>query len=232
MTVAIVDDDKKMRDLLTNYLHRMEKEFDLSFSITAFESGMTFLKEYTNTDIVLLDIDMPVINGMETAKELRKLDTQVVIVFITNLAQYAINGYEVNAVSYILKPVHYFDLAFKLRRAAEIAERNKRADIVISAGTVIKRVDISDVAYVEAVKHKVIYHLRNGTYETWDTLGNAEKKLDYPCFIRTNRCYIVNMNYITEINDIYITVNGDRLLVSRSRKKELVEKFTQWGCSR
>ena len=129
MKVAIVDDELKMRQIMTDYVKRFGEEAGIELETVTFESGEQFLKDYKMIyDIIIFDIDMPGINGIDTARKLRETDTNVTIIFVTNIAQYAINGYEVDAVDYILKPVSYYDFSMKFHRTVAKAAQKKEPE--------------------------------------------------------------------------------------------------------
>ena len=93
MKVAIVDDELEMRQIMTDYVKRFGEEAGIELEAVSFESGGQFLECYKMVyDIIIFDIDMPGINGIDTARKLRETDTNVTIIFVTNIAQYAING--------------------------------------------------------------------------------------------------------------------------------------------
>ena len=107
--IAIVEDKEVDAQQLKGYIMQFQNESCIPMYVTHFSNGMNFLDEYTNDfDVVFMDIEMPHLNGMETAKKLRKVDASVALVFITNMAQYAIAGYEVSAVDFMVKPVGYY----------------------------------------------------------------------------------------------------------------------------
>ena len=109
MRIAIVEDEQACADTLQKYLQQYGQEFSQELDVTQYENGAVFLWEFRSQfDIILLDISMPVMDEMETARQIRKIDSDVVLLFVTSLSQYAIRGYEVNAMDYILKPVSYF----------------------------------------------------------------------------------------------------------------------------
>ena len=99
MRIAIVDDEKLERERLQQYVQQFSEESGVEMETVTFASGDTFLEAYQKVyDIIIFDIDMPGTNGIDTARKLRQTDTDVTIIFVTNIAQYAINGYEVDAV--------------------------------------------------------------------------------------------------------------------------------------
>ena len=125
MRIAIVEDEQACADTLQKYLQQYGQEFSQELDVTQYENGAVFLREFRSQfDIILLDISMPVMDGMETARQIRKIDSDVVLLFVTSLSQYAIRGYEVNAMDYILKPVSYFAFSQRLNRAMARVKRS------------------------------------------------------------------------------------------------------------
>ena len=109
--IAIVEDDRHDREALKKCLNRYEKENQMKFSVTEFQDGEDIVTDYTASyDLIILDIEMAFLNGMKAAEKIRELDTNVIIIFITNMPQYAIQGYKVNALDYILKPISYLSI--------------------------------------------------------------------------------------------------------------------------
>lgn len=107
--VAIVEDEAKIREQLMGYVQRYTRQYGTAFEVKTFADGLEILEDYRPAyDLILLDIEMKHMDGMETARRIRELDPEVMLVFITNMAQYAIKGYAVGALDYVLKPVPYF----------------------------------------------------------------------------------------------------------------------------
>ena len=116
--IAIVEDERTFSEQLQEFLKEYQEEKNIKFKISVFKDGAEILEEYKQIyDIILLDIEMPEINGMETARRIRKTDAEVVLMFITNMASYAIHGYEVGALDFIMKPLTYYTFSVKLTRA-------------------------------------------------------------------------------------------------------------------
>jgi DNA-binding LytR/AlgR family response regulator len=196
-----------------------EKE-QLEFDIVEFGSGEEFLGGYQPVyDIVLMDIELPGINGMETAKALRRLDSFVLLVFVTNMVQYAVSGYEVDALNYILKPVNRFDFALKMNKAISRTAKRTEKSVQIRAGKDLYMLPVAAIRYLEVDGHYIVYHTTEGDYSEYITLKEAEKKLNKPYFVRCNRCYLVNLKYVSAVRDDVVQVGRDELLISRPQKK-------------
>lgn len=132
MRIAIVDDEEIERNRLQEYLEKYEEENRVVLNVDNFSSGDQLMKNYRLAyDIILFDVDMPGTNGMETAKRIREVDANVVMLFVTNIAQYAIDGYEVEAVDYILKPIAYYDFSMKFKRAVRRAVQKQEVRVSI-----------------------------------------------------------------------------------------------------
>ena len=128
MRVAIVDDEREMRQMLTDYIKRFSEESGIEMEFTEFDHGAFFCRIIEcGTIFVIFDIEMPGLNGMETAKKIREIDTGVTIIFVTNMAQYAIEGYAVDAVDYIVKPISYYDFPMKFHRT--VARRSSSGNM-------------------------------------------------------------------------------------------------------
>ena len=113
--IAIVEDDKLASDTIKEYILRYGKENSLQFGISQYSDAVGLLDQYSaEYDIIFMDIQMPYMNGMDAAHRLRTLDQKVILIFTTSLAQYAIEGYSVDAMAYLLKPINYYEFAMKL----------------------------------------------------------------------------------------------------------------------
>ena len=147
--VALVEDDPVCRGQLQEHLDQYSRETGHEFSVRVFEDGEDIVRGYRpEFDVILMDIQMKYVDGMTAAEEIRRMDAGVVILFITSLASYAIRGYAVDALDYILKPVSYFAFSQSLRRALERLERRRRY-IVVNQRNGARKVDCSRLYYIE-----------------------------------------------------------------------------------
>ena len=231
--IAIAEDSEMERSKLLRYLKRYEQENGCAFEIEMYENGADIVSAYRpGIDILLLDIEMPVLDGMRTARIIREKDRKVVIVFVTNLAQYAVQGYEVEALDFIVKPLDWNVFSFRMTRILSRLERRRseagysfavKAD---SGG--MQRIEIPDLLYVEVSHHDLTYHTVSGDFTTRGTMREAENQLLDHGFCRCNQCYLVNLRYVTAVNDEMVSVGSARLRISRSKKKELIKALSEF----
>lgn len=225
--VAIVDDEREATLQLQQCLCDYEKECGAAFEIATFSSGDAFLEQYREGDfqVVFLDISMPGTDGYRTSQLLRERDENVVLIFVTNLAQYAIKGYEVGALDYVLKPIAYYSFKLKIKRALAAAHADALTMMSVTNETGFWMFRVSDLCYVEVADHTLLYHTRTETIRAGGTLKNVEKQLDGRLFFRCNYCYLINLRCVTSVQGNTVTVNGDRLQISRNRRKEFLQRL-------
>lgn len=222
--VAIVEDDLTASNTLSDYLLRYAEENHIQFRITAFSNAISLLNNYTaEYDIIFMDIRMPYINGMDAAHKLRALDQKVLLIFVTSLTQYAIEGYEVNALNYIVKPINYYDFALKLTRAVSRVPQVNNATFSITTKNGVIRLDPEDIRYVESQGHHLTFHTLNGEYTQYSSLTKLEEKLLEHNFARCNSCYLVNLRYVRNIKGYTAILDNCELKISQPRKKLFVQ---------
>jgi DNA-binding LytR/AlgR family response regulator len=227
MRIAIVDDDSQHVALLRSYLHRYEEERGVSFELTDFPDGDEFLAHYqTPYDIVLMDVQMQFLDGMTTAERLRKIDPTVILIFITNMPQYAIRGYAVDALDYMLKPVSYFAFAQRLDRACQKLGSREKHYITLQVRGGMQKLELGQIYYVESQKHDLLFHTSSGLYATRGTMKSAEELLFDHSFFRCNKCYLVNLDYVDSIRENEAIVNGVPLVISRGRRTDFMTALT------
>lgn len=228
--IAVVEDDADASRLLQGYFTRYGESSGDTFHITQFPSGEKFLFHYKPTyDAVFLDVGLPGINGIETAERFRELSSDTVLVFVTNMAQYAIRGYEVAAFDFLLKPVTYSFFALKLQRVVKKLASQKNNELIISLADGKRRISCSQIRYVEISNHTIIYHTAEGVFVSYGTLKELEEKLNSKRFVRCNNCYLVNLDCVVGLSSHSVTLNDrTELTVSRQKKKQFVQALNAY----
>lgn len=231
LRIAIVEDEDGYITTLKEYLCRYEKEFAEDIEVTVYRDGDGITADYhAQFDIILMDIQMKFVDGMTAAEEIREKDSEVVIIFITNMTQYAIRGYEVDALDYVVKPVSYFAFSQKLKKAAKRIKRKKDVYIALPVKGGIMRVNVEDIYYVESQGHNLVYHTSEKVYTISGTMKSAEDELEKYGFFRGNKCYLINLGYVDGVQDKCAVVKGESLQISRPRFNSFMQALTKhWG---
>jgi len=227
--IAIVEDDKKYQEQINDYLLRYQKEFEVQIEISTFEDGTKIEENYRPVfDIILMDIEMPLMDGMTAAKRIRSVDSEVVIIFITNMAKYAIRGYEVHALDFVLKPINYFMFILKMDNAMKMVHRKEGKCLLLNLENGIKKLSTGDIYYIEVINHSLYYHTIEGVIRYWGTLKDIETQLEGVPFKRCNTCYLVNLKYVSGVLQNTVVVAGEKLQLSRSKKKEFMQAVANY----
>jgi len=204
-----------MRQFLSDY----SQESGRAFHITHYNNGEDLVEHYRpEFDLLLLDVDMPFVDGMTAATLIRKKDPEVIIVFVTNLAQYAIQGYSVNALDYILKPLNYFSFSQHLTRALRYVRKQEDDYLTVAVKGGILKFEVGDIFYIERLGHQLMLHTRDGVHTSSATLQQMEEALSGKGFVRCNKGYLVNLAHVSGVQDGCAVVQGEKLLISRGRR--------------
>ncbi|MBR0161453.1 MAG: response regulator transcription factor [Oscillospiraceae bacterium] len=227
--VAVVEDDSAERARLCSCLRWLEESEGYSFSVTEFLTGTAFIGNYSNDyDLVFMDIEMPGMNGMETARVLRKMDPTVLLIFVTNMTQYAIAGYEVDALDYILKPVNRYSFAIKMRRAVSRVPKRAEEYIPVKCDGEIRQLEISAIRYLDIDGHYVVYHTADGDIEEYGTLKEAYGKLNRSYFVFVNRSCLVNLYHVTSVSKTEAKIGEKKLDISRPQRKAFLAAMSDF----
>lgn len=228
--IAIVEDEEKAYLSLKEKIEKYSREKNHEFEIHYFFDGISFLNESDfDFQIVFMDINMPFMNGFDVAKKLREISSDAFLFFVTDLAQYAIKGYEVDATDYIVKPIIYDHLAFRLDKILDLLERkNDESKIALKTEEGRLIINASAIRFIETMDHKLTFHTTRGDYHAFGSLNDMEKILPKEDFIRCNHCYLINLRYVSEINKNDVALGNDKLAISRAKKKPFLDAFTDY----
>lgn len=226
--VAIVDDDPDARAVLRGHLQRHRDEQATEFTVEEFRDGAELAGNYTpRFDMIFLDVEMANLDGFATARIIRETDPQVILIFITNMGQFAIKGYEVDALSYLLKPVSYFAFLQELKRCIERVERNRDDYIVLACDGELIRLATSELVYVESIKHRLEVHTIGRKIGLVGTLREMTDQLEPRGFFRINSYLLVNLRHVTGVQGADVIMTGGQALpISRARRKPFLAALT------
>lgn len=228
--IIIVEDDDQYAKTVKDYIERYKVERGEEVELKRYTNGLDFIDEYKqDCDVVFMDIEMPHINGIDTAKKLRESDPLVPLIFMTVMAQLAINGYEVDALDFMVKPITYFNFCLKLDKALAKRKRDNTVVLRLLCDDGSKEYIVSsDIFYIESLAHKCIFHTKRGDFYRYITLSELEASLVSCKFLRCNNSFLINPAYITKINSDSIMINDIDIPVSRAKKKEFFEHVTSY----
>lgn len=220
--IAVCEDEKYILEELHKKLEKYIKQKQMIATIKTFMSGEDLLKEKFTYDIILLDMVLPGINGLEVAK---KLFQKSCIIFITFYEEYALDAFEVDAIHYLIKPVTEERLYLALDRAIGRLEQIDHKTLTLVKGGKTQILQIQDILYCEVFNHQIIIHTLQNTYNYSGTLDMLEKELDGR-FFRCHRSFIINMDFVVGKEEgVAIISNGDKILISRRKQSEFMQKL-------
>ena len=231
INIAVVEDSIDDLNNCLSLLDKYSKEKKAQFDIQTFESGDAFLMRFKSQfDFIILDINLSAMNGIDVARSVREKDEEVIIMFATNLAKYATNGYEVDAIDFALKPLTYASFYLRLERVMKKLNKKSDSFLVVPCDGGFNKINISDVLYVEVISHDIIFHMMSGqNITTSGTLKKYDEKLKDLWFIRCNSCYLVNAHKIKRVEKLDIQlVNDEVIAISHPKKKSFMERFKKY----
>lgn len=228
--IAILEDDAAAAKSLQYILNTYASKNNVAFNVKVYTNAEMFLADTkTSYDIAFMDVELPGMNGMDAAFRLRETDKHVIIIFVTNMAQYAVKGYEVNALYYVIKPINYQNVSFKLQKALNLLATNAESTLVLRQPNGLARISTRNLVYVEISNHKLMYHTDTGIFTAYGSLSDVEQELKDYGFFRCNSCYLVNARYIASVSGLSVILHdGTQLQISHPRKKQFLIDLGTW----
>lgn len=226
--LAIVDDDhasvEELKRLVSDYLTAQERDF----VIHTYYDGSELIMDYRKFDLIFLDIKMEKIGGLEIARMIHKMDENTIIVFVTRMAQYAIHGYEVNALDFLLKPVDAASTAHVLSKALHILDSRSGTTLLLKTAEGLTSLSTNEILYIEVYNHDLIYHTQRGEFRVRSRLAEAEEQLRGHHFCLSSRSCLVNLLHVSSVRGDCVMVGDTPLPLSRGRRREFIQQFTNY----
>lgn len=233
MRIGICDDQKEIREILTDKV----KKYYPAEDIAAYSSGEELLAARKLPDILFLDVQMPEKDGMETARELRKRDRQMIIIFVTVTEDYVFQSFDVGAFHYLIKPLEEEKFEEVLQKAVrQVRERDsedagagkeRQSLIVTSKGQHIT-VPVQEIVYAEVFNRKIILHTMDADIEYYGKLKELEKKAGED-FYRPHRAYLINLNFVRKYNAGAIYLKRGQALVAKQNYHDFVKCYLRFN---
>lgn len=228
--IAIVEDDKEQAAVLESHIRQYAKEHQNAVTVSVFFNVITFLEKYqAEFDIIFMDIMMPMMNGMDASRMLRQKDDRVMLVFVTSMRQYAIQGYEVSASDFIVKPVSYPEFSLKFTRMLSKLPQKTTQDILIKTEVGFVRLMPNQIIYVEVRGHHCVFHTKSNEYRQYQTMKSVEEMLAGQGFARCNNFLLVNLAFVEKVENLTVIVNGEELQISHPRKKAFTDALANFS---
>jgi len=212
--IAVVEDSAQDRAVLDSYLEKYQQEKNCHFQITHFSDGDEIALGYKGGyDLILMDIEMTFMDGMSAAEEIRRADPEVLIIFITNSPQYAIKGYAVQALDYILKPLSYYAFCQRMNHVRDLLGRRQKHFLTVPCAGGVQ---------------KLLFHTKQGEVHSTGSMRDVEQKLPPENFFRSSKAYLVNLEHVDGIQDEDAIVNGERVQISRAKRKAFLAALNHY----
>lgn len=228
--IAICEDEKEIQLLLEDCIDNILKNINKEYEIQKYSSGEELLEDnFKEIDILLLDIQMGQVNGMDTARKIRKVDNKMEIIFITSLIDYVQEGYEVRAYRYLLKPIELEELKKHVLTCIKEIEKNKNNYILIKNKSNTYKIYLNDIKYIEVQKKNISIHTIHKRIDIRYSLEKVEKDLNSDKFVKCHKSFIVNLCFIENLkSNSLILENGEEVPISRYRYKDVKLSFLKF----
>ncbi|MDE6916068.1 MAG: LytTR family DNA-binding domain-containing protein [Lachnospiraceae bacterium] len=234
MQIAVCDDEKEVRNMFAEKIGKLYPQADLLL----YCSGEELLLSEKEPDILLLDIQMPGKNGMETAEELRRKNKKAILIFVTALDDFVFQAFDVGAFHYLVKPFDDGKFAEVLHNAVEQYEDRKKLDgagrngelprLMITTGGKHITVNLEDIVYAEVFDRKVILHTMDADIEYYGKMKELEEKAGDE-FYRTHRSFLVNFGFVRKYDATTVYLEKGQVLMAKQNYQEFVKQYLRYN---
>lgn len=222
INIGICDDELHYRSEIKDILNEILNSYSINYNIYEFSSGEDLLNNYPkNLDILIMDIQMKIINGMDTAREIRKFDENLEIIFMTSFAEFMQEGYEVKAYRYILKPISEKKISKNIIPCINEIMKKRNNYLTINVKNYIDRIKIDSITYIETDRPNILIYTHDNIYTKKMNISKIEKTLSEYGFFRCHNSYIINLKLVESMNSNTVIVDGKNIPISKYRIKDL-----------
>ncbi len=222
INIGVCDDESVHRNKIKEILLDILKTFNLEYKIYEYDSGESLLNNYpSNLDILIIDIQMKSINGMDTARKIRENDDDVEIIFMTSFAEFMQDGYEVRAYRYLLKPINENKIMKHITPCIKDIMRKRSNYITLNTRNYIDRVKIDSILYIETNRPNVLIYTNDNIYSIKMSMSKIEKELKDCGFFRCHASYMINLSKVESMYGNTVIVGGKDIQISKYRVKDL-----------
>lgn len=230
--IALLEDEQSEKEKTLEFIDKFFKESNQEYEITSFNNSADFLKlDFSTYDLALLDIILnEQINGIDVAKKIRESKSNISIMFITKTAQFAIDGYEVEAIDYILKPVSYFEFAMKMKKAIKrISTAINDKPLTFKTNDGLITIKANDILYFEVIRHYLFVHTKNKVYKVRGTMRDISNTIS-DRFARSSNSFLVNLSHVSKIVKQEVILDTDvSIPLTKLFKDSFIEALTSFS---
>lgn len=230
--IAICDDEQRFVDHLTGLIRQYAAETSEEIKVTPYYDGLELIEKYNPTiDLIFLDIQMKIINGLRTAERVRQRDEKVGIIFLTTLTQYGLEGYKYHAANYIIKPIKYVRLRDELNQFLARSRLDDSPSLVVKNDSGRYKIFLKNLRYIETFNRNLLFHTEQENILCYKSMKEIEQELKGQGFARSHSSYLVNLFYVKGARKLEIRlITGEVLPISQPKRKQFMEELTEyWG---
>jgi len=230
--IAICDDEKQFVCELQKSIYQYAKEKGVEIKVIPYSDGLELTQNYSmDIHLIFLDIKMAHIDGLQAAKAIRQMDSKVSIIFLTSMAQYALEGYKYNATNFIIKPIRYVRLKEELDRWLKLYRQEEQEYILVTNDTGKHKVFLNSLQYIETFGRNLMVHTEQENIISYRKMKDYETELPPTRFVRCHASYLTNLFFVKSVKKLEILLtNGERIPISQPRRKTVMDKLAEyWG---